>query len=158
MALPRSALAALAALSIASAARVQPCSWVRYTQYDPAWGSVKLAGGSSTLSSKGCAVTSVAMALASRGFRIGSATPNPANLNQWLIQNGGFVGNAIVWGSVGKLGMNNVLYGSPSLEQMRSYVRSCNPMVINVRNGGHWVLVTGSPRARRGAARPGTRS
>lgn len=32
---------------------------------------------------------------------------------------------------------------SISRDQLKKYIQSCNPVVANVRGGGHWVLVNG---------------
>lgn len=72
-----------------------------YKQCDPRWGGEQLGFASSTICSDGCAVSSVAMALAciGQGF-------DPSSLNQWLKGHGGFVnGDWIVWGSVAPVGL-----------------------------------------------------
>ena len=67
---------------------------------------------------------------------------NPSTLNKWLKANKGYVsGDSFVWGSINSFGLiyqekvPNVLI-KPNLD--------CGKVVIiNVRNGAHWVLAHG---------------
>jgi len=114
-------------------------------QCDSRWGKNRLGTSSKTLCQSGCAISSIAMALASRG-----ASVNPGTLNDWLIHNSGYVnGNLLAWGAVNKFGKMTLFNyyrgaGSLSVANLKSFVNSGYPVVINVRSGGHWVLVTGN--------------
>ena len=60
-----------------------------------------------------------------------------------MISNGGFVsGNSFVWGSVGKLGLSFV-GKTADHSAMRTHFKNGNAVMLNVNNGGHWVLMTG---------------
>jgi hypothetical protein len=67
--------------------------WVSYKQCDPAWSSQQLGYCSLTICSAGCAMSSVAMMLSTKG-----AWYNPGTLDSWLTQNGGYAnGCDIIW-------------------------------------------------------------
>lgn len=123
-------------------------SWLLYKQCDTRWKDTMLGTGDSTICAEGCAMSSVAMALAAFNIKINGNLANPGLLNEWLNSNSGFVsGNLLVWNAVKKLGMPMEEYvtskSTMTKEQLRGYVDNCQPVVVNVRNGGHWVLVTG---------------
>ena len=106
-----------------------------YKQCDSRWGSNPLGnGGGKTICQAGCLVSSVAMA-------IGSQTPG--SLNDWLKGHGGFAsGNLFVWTAVSAFGLR--YEGQISNHaQIASAVNSGKVVILNVHNGGHWVLATG---------------
>jgi len=120
--------------------------WVLYKQCDSRWANYRLGTSDQTICDAGCAMSSVAMSLATKDEKINGSLPNPATLNDWLIRNGGYVGgDELVWNSVTKLGpMHMVSYTSDlSITQMRDYINKCQPLIVNVRDGTHWVLVIG---------------
>lgn len=81
-------------------------------------------------------MSSVAMGLAGIGKNF-----NPSSLNQWLKAHGGYVsGNLIVWGSVSPLGLG--FRAKVANSQIRANLDAGNVVVMNVHNGGHWVLAT----------------
>jgi len=116
-----------------------------FKQCDSRWGSTRLGTGSKTIYQSGCAMSSVAMALKARGANV-----TPATLNDWLIHNDGFVnGNLLAWGSVNKFGKMTLMNyyrgaGSLSVANLKNFVNQGYPVVVNVRSGGHWVLVVGN--------------
>ena len=66
---------------------------------------------------------------------------NPSALNTWLTRNGGYVsGDLFVWGSVSPLGMKFIKVISNS--NIASSLSAGHIVILNVRNGGHWVLAT----------------
>lgn len=74
-----------------------------FKQCDSKWGNEQLGTSSNTICKAGCAMSSVAMALAGTGH----TTYNPGTLNTWLKSNGGYVsGDLLVWSAVGKIGLN----------------------------------------------------
>ena len=84
------------------------------------------------------------MVLRGCGITIGGQTATPGTLNRWLGTNGGYVsGNSFVWGSVGSLGLSYVGQTS-SATDIRTHFRNGRAVVLNVNNGGHWVLMTGA--------------
>jgi len=114
-------------------------------QCDSRWGSTRLGTSSKTICQSGCAISSVAMALNSRGANV-----NPATFNDWLIHNSGYVnGNLLAWGAVNKFGRMTLMNyyrgaGSLSVANLKSFVNQGYPVIVNVRSGGHWVLVVGN--------------
>merc|ERR1739847_232470 len=54
-------------------------------------------------------------------------------------------GAVLVWNAAAKLGSMHVLsyVASMSADKLAAEVRSGNPVVVNVRDGTHWVLVNG---------------
>ena len=78
---------------------------------------------------------------------IAGASITPKNLNAWLKKNGGYAsGNLFVWGSVGKLGLSYVGKVSDK-NTMKSYIDKGYGVILNVKNGGHWVLAHGHTAA-----------
>lgn len=116
-----------------------------FKQCDSRWGATRLGTGSKTICQAGCAMSSVAMALKARGANV-----TPGTLNDWLIHNDGFVnGNLLAWGSVNKFGKMTLMNyyrgsGSLSVANLKNFVNQGYPVVVNVRSGGHWVLVVGN--------------
>jgi hypothetical protein len=66
---------------------------------------------------------------------------NPSTLNTWLKGHGGYVsGDLLVWGSVTSLGLSFV--GKVANSQIAPGLGAGNVLILNVHNGGHWVLAT----------------
>jgi len=125
-------IVALALLVAVALARTYPL----YKQCDPSWGSQQLGTSANTICKAGCAMSSVAMALGGIGKNY-----NPGTLNTWLKANGGYVsGDLLVWGAVGKLGLS--YQGKITNAQVPANVNAGHIVVLNVHNGGHWVLAT----------------
>eukprot|EP00055_Hartaetosiga_balthica_P008606 m.32617 g.32617 ORF g.32617 m.32617 type:complete len:218 (-) comp6393_c0_seq2:5479-6132(-) len=126
--------------SNASVADEPNCSWTLYKQCDSAWGSNHLGTSSDTICSAGCAMSSVAMLLHSRGLNY-----NPGSLNSWLISNGGYAsGDLIIWSAVDRLGKTSYQgMENPSESVVASGLSQCHGIIANVRGGSHWVLLTG---------------
>jgi len=92
-------------------------------------------------------MSDVAMILASEGVNIVGKESTPGTLNDWLITHGGYVGNdLLVWDAISKLGNVSMLSYTQKMDvsELKRYVDSCHPVVVNVRGGTHWVLITGS--------------
>lgn len=114
------------------AARTYPL----YKQCDSKWGSEQLGTSSNTICKAGCLMSSVSMALAGIGKGY-----NPGTLNTWLKHNGGYVsGDLFVWGAVSHLGLSYV--GKVSNSNIASNLAANHIVILNVHNGGHWVLAT----------------
>ena len=76
-----------------------PFQLVNLSQQDPRWKNTKLGfSNDSTIGAYGCAMTSVCMWLSGFGY-----PETPASLNEKLKQRGGFVQDAIIWGTVSAL-------------------------------------------------------
>ena len=73
-----------------------------FSQRDPRWAGDPLGtAGGQTIGTAGCLITAVASGLCDLG-----AATNPAMLNAWLSQHGGYSnGNLFVWAAVGPLGV-----------------------------------------------------
>ena len=114
-----------------------------YKQCDSRWSSDRLGTSSSTICKAGCLMSSVSMVIADCGKSIDGATATPKTLNSWLTRNGGYAsGDLFVWGSVAKFGLSYV--GKTSTHsQIAAYHKQGKAVILNVNNGGHWVLLTG---------------
>ena len=112
-----------------------------YKQCDSQWGSNTL-GSSSTICKVGCLMSSVSSALASLGKTVNGKTANPGTLNEFLRANGGYQGNLFVWGAVSRFGLS--YQGQPtSATDIKNHICANRVVILNVNNGGHWVLATG---------------
>lgn len=133
------------ALALQSLNRAYPL----YLQCDAKWGKRQLGTGPNTICSAGCAMTSLTMALASYGVKLAGATVNPASLNDYLKATGGYVNKQLlVWSGADKLGgpkFRNYWRGkgSMSVASLNAVTKAGKPVIVNTKNGGHWVLVTG---------------
>jgi hypothetical protein len=114
--------------------------WVMYKQCDGRWANQQLGTCSDTICSAGCAMTSVAMMLATKG-----AGKDPSSLDSWLTQNGGYSSGCLInWASVDRLGYTKYQgKESPSESEICNGLAAGHGLIANVHNGGHWVLLTG---------------
>mmetsp|Transcript_1872 Transcript_1872/g.4184 ORF Transcript_1872/g.4184 Transcript_1872/m.4184 type:complete len:170 (-) Transcript_1872:87-596(-) len=128
-------------MRVLAAAATSAASWEVYKQCDSRWGSQELGTcSSSTICSAGCAMTSVSMILKSKGVDV-----TPATLDHWLTTHGGYAsGCLIVWASVDAYGATKFNgFGEISEANICAEIKKGSGLVANVRNGGHWVLLTG---------------
>jgi hypothetical protein len=108
-----------------------------YKQCDSRWASEQLGTSSNTICSAGCLMSSAAMALSAIGKNY-----NPSTLNKWLKSNGGYVSQDLfVWASINPIGVKFV--GFINRNAIASNLANDNIVILNVHNGGHWVLATG---------------
>lgn len=116
--------------------------WVSYKQCDSQWGANQLGTCSSdTICTAGCAMSSVAMMLTTKG-----ASNNPGQLNSWLKSNGGYSSGCLInWSSVNKFGVVTFIAKEPTATESEicNGLSAGHGLVANVHNGGHWVLLTG---------------
>lgn len=78
------------------------CGYTAYKQCDKRWGGNQLGTSSNTICSAGCAMSSVAMYVTTRGH-----SKDPGQLNEWLKSNGGYAkGDLLVWSAADKLGVS----------------------------------------------------
>lgn len=83
-------------------------------------------------------MSSSAMAL----YAVGNSQINPSTLNKWLTANGGYVKDDLyVWAAVNKFGVT--FKGFVSNSDIKRNLDAGNIVILNVHNGGHWVLATG---------------
>jgi hypothetical protein len=107
-----------------------------YKQCDAKWGKDQLGTSSNTICKAGCLMSSIAMSLAGTG-----RSDNPGTLNKWLTSHGGYVsGDLFVWASVNSLGIKYI--GKVSNSNIASSLSAGHIVILNVHNGGHWVLAT----------------
>lgn len=67
---------------------------------------------------------------------------NPSSLNKWLTANGGYVKDDLfVWASINRFGVT--FQGFISNQDIKKHIDSGFIVILNVHNGGHWVLATG---------------
>src|SRR3990167_983804 len=140
----RSTVVAVLLLALASSTFAIQCNLAKscplYKQCDSRWGNDGL-GSSSTICKVGCLMSSVSSAMAGWGKNVNGQTPNPQNLNAWLKSNGGYQGNLFMWGAVAKFGLT--YEGQPSdLTSIKNAVCTNKIVILNVNQGGHWVLAT----------------
>ena len=82
-------------------------------------------------------MSSAAMALNG----VGNSQINPSYLNSWLKSNGGYVQDDLfVWASINKWGVT--FQGFIANSKIKNYIDNGYIVILNVRNGGHWVLAT----------------
>ena len=135
----------IAALLIAASTRSYPL----YKQCDSKWANEQLGTSSNTICKAGCAMSSLAMGLSGIGKNY-----NPSSLNAWLKGHGGYVsGDLLVWGSVTSLGLSFI--GKVANSQIASGLSAGNVVILNVHNGGHWVLATSISGSRISVNDPG---
>lgn len=134
--------AAVYSNATATATATATGGWVSYKQCDSKWGANQLGTCSSdTICTAGCAMSSVAMILTTKG-----ASNNPGQLNSWLKSNGGYSSGCLInWSSVNKFGVVTFIAKEPdaSESEICSGLSAGHGLVANVHNGGHWVLLTG---------------
>ena len=112
-----------------------------YKQCDSAWKDTKIAD--KTICQVGCLMSSVSMALHSRGKSIDGKASNPGTLNAWLKTHGGYSGNLFVWGSVSPLGLRFSTHTTSHADIRNCLCDSGCEVILNVNSGGHYVLATG---------------
>ena len=131
-------------------------SCVLYNQADSRWGSVNLGYSNDTIAHSGCALTSVAIALTCTG-QMDTSSFSPAVLNQALIRNNGYVGEAIYWNNsairdfVSTFNMEQyyTFPKSTSTSEKTNYLQgglaSNHMAIVHIENSehtrGHWVVL-----------------
>ena len=115
---------------------INPPSW---RQCGSSWSNDRLGTCSDTICQSGCAITSVAMFMAYRGYG-----GNPGTLNSWLRNNGGYASGCLIyWAKPDSLGFTHFNgKQNPTYATVCASVNRGNGLVANVNGGGHYVLVT----------------
>ena len=115
---------------------INPPSW---RQCGSSWSNDRLGTCSDTICQSGCAITSVAMFMAYRGYG-----GNPGSFNAWLRDNGGYASGCLIyWGKPDELGFTSFNgKQNPTYSTVCSSVNRGNGLVANVNGGGHYVLIT----------------
>ncbi len=82
------------------------------------------------------------MILANYNVNIYGSLANPGNYNTYLTNNGGYVQTDLyVWAVAGNFGLPFLGFASQS--DVINQFNAGNNVILNVNNGGHWVLLTG---------------
>lgn len=113
-------------------------SYPLFKQCDSRWANDVIS--TKTLCQVGCLENSVSMALAGLGKSIDGHSIDPHVLNSWLKSHGGYSGNLFNWGSVTSpfsLSYEGQFNDVTKYANNDSYI-----VILNVHNGGHWVLAT----------------
>ena len=149
-------LVAVAALAMAE--KLIPRKFPLYKQCDPTWGDDFMNGtrpDHDTICATGCAMSSVAMALAGHDLRVPGSNEliDPQNFNHWLQKHDGYwcdgdFCNNLVLDAPDRLFPGRVQFISekqkPDVQTMIQAVRDMNPhMIIHVNNNHHFNLVIG---------------
>lgn len=115
--------------------------WVYYNQCDPRWANQRLGWCDEyTICTAGCAMSSTAMMLATKGVDV-----NPSSLDDWLSNNGGyFDGCGLLWATVDAFGVTS-FQGLETADEgaICNGLAQGHGIIANVNNGEHWVLLTG---------------
>lgn len=117
-----------------------------FSQLDPRWSSNKLGTCSgTTIKSAGCAITAIAMAGARSVYNM-----NPASLNTYLTNNGGYSGGcSVIWANAalvdGRYGFLYIGSGTvKSAANLKSYIDSSRfPVAKSARYSSHYVTIIG---------------
>ena len=149
---------ALLIAAVAAVEYVVPKKYPLYKQCDLTWATDWMGNqereGIDTICRMGCAMSSLAMALAGKGILINGTVPDPQVLNQWLRANEGYKCinnncNNLVLDSPNKLEpAGAVTYVSeeekPDLETLIKYIDYSNPVgIAHVNSNSHFVLLIG---------------
>lgn len=142
--------------------------YLNWKQTDSSWGSIHLGASSETISSAGCAVTSVAIQVKRSGVDTVLPSFNPGTFVQKLSINSGFTNSgAIFWGKVSTVApkfqyMNQIKL--PTNKQQKIALiytlleQGYYPVMCVKENCGHWVAVTGVTEDNIYIADPGSRT
>lgn len=120
----------------------------QWKQYDSKWGSNVMQ--TKTIKQVGCLMTSVSILLKMTGLT--DSNFNPAVMNSYLKSHGGYVnGNNFVWAStdgyvagwrhIGSATLSGT--NSTKMSKIKNYIQNGYYVTVCVKNGGHWVAVTG---------------
>jgi dockerin type I repeat protein len=142
----------------------------KYWQNNPQWGSDQYGKSAYTMGAKGCALTSLAMAMqyayAVSGLQPPPEFSNPSNLNFFMTMDGDFNRTAVEWDKAARAASNNKLkfdnlggfvdsVNNPTAaKQVLDYAlcqKNPHPVIVGVKitssgptnSPGHFVLVTG---------------
>ena len=119
-------------------------SYPTFRQCDLRWRLDIMGASSRNMCDAGCFITCISMILNYCGISINGGTANPRSFNNWLSNNRGYVGgNQFVWDSVDRIGLDYIGQVS-NARDIRYYFNNDYSVILNVRNGAHFVLMTGA--------------
>ena len=122
-----------------------------YGQADPAWATQDLGTGknNNNIASAGCAISACAMAVS----KMSGKTITPSEMDRYLDKNGGYSGDAVVFGKTGNIAGTNPPVVSTrrtnlGMSEIDKELAAGRPVVIGVdyKNGkgtDHWMTITG---------------
>ncbi|EGG15825.1 ENTH/VHS domain-containing protein [Cavenderia fasciculata] len=122
-----------------------------YKQCDSRWANNEMIG--TTICQVGCLMSSISMSLAGKGVLIDGQLSTPASLNQWLLGNQGYNSNSdLIESQIPLISPLNVDWVGPlyngtdfTMSEVATMLAEQDIIVIlNVDNGGHFVLATGT--------------
>ena len=115
-----------------------------FKQCDSLWANELLnRSTTNTICSSGCLISSMAMIINDWHKQVTSGPATPHTLNIWLTWNGGYASDDLfIWGSVNGFGTKFAGFTTDHT-QTRNYFNAGKAVILNVRNGGHYVLMTG---------------
>ena len=140
------------AIVYAVAPTAPPRPYPLFKQFDYRWAGDMI--DTKTVGAVGCLLSSISMALAGHGISVPNAADgarmDPGVLNAWLKGHGGYVKNNLVESKVPAIDPSHVRWppngahraadlSPPEVEAMLAAGR---PVIANVDDGGHFVLVT----------------
>ena len=113
-------------------------SFITYKQWNPLWRNDLIYN--KTICQVGWVITSVSMALFTRGIKIDEKLVNPTILNEWLKTHEGYYQNLFFWESVSPLGLI-FLNHTTNHTEIRECLQDFNcDVVLNVYSGEHYNL------------------
>eukprot|EP00041_Stephanoeca_diplocostata_P017967 m.372513 g.372513 ORF g.372513 m.372513 type:complete len:405 (-) comp20874_c0_seq16:144-1358(-) len=147
----RSEVADVLMYEMLPATAVVPVAFPLYKQCDPAWGDNSI--HVKTVCAVGCLMSSTAMALAQRGITVQGSVSTPGTLNGWLKTHNGYVAGTddLQEGAVSRIDPGRVSWSASGMHTTNDIAFSTiiamlhrgGPVIANVMNGGHFVLVVG---------------
>ncbi|MDD3340782.1 MAG: SpoIID/LytB domain-containing protein [Bacilli bacterium] len=118
-----------------------------WKQCNAPWSNLSVGGGGSVCSI-GCAMTSVAMQMARTGVEISIPDFNPGTFVTAMNANGGFTSGGLIYWDVSQfaprfrlISAEYAVGGASAPDQIRSLLKDGCYLVVNVRQGGHYVAI-----------------
>jgi uncharacterized protein DUF4157/peptidase C39-like protein len=109
-----------------------------YSQGDKRWKDITL-GKSLKIGPKGCAMTSMTMAVSA----ISGKSIDPSEMDAYLDQHGGYAGDLIVWDKAAQAGgLTATKHNKFDAKILDESLTAGRPCVMSVNQDGHWVTVT----------------
>jgi len=127
--------------------------YTTWKQSDSRWGSISFGSVGDTMSSSGCAVTSIAILMVHTGAASTDPTVfNPGIFVNWLKNNGGFTSQGwLYWNAVNgytskfsyytKVKFTSGMSKADKIDEISYYINKGYVAVAEVSNGGHYVAV-----------------
>jgi len=115
-------------------------NWTLFKQCGQSWSGARIGTCTQTICDVGCAMSSVAMMLNTKGVNV-----DPGSFNTWNQHNGGYAsGCDIIWQKSDAFGKTKYQGKQKASEaELCAGIAANHGIIANVRNGQHWVLLTG---------------